>query len=290
MKLKHISAAILSTALAISGSVGLNAIVMVSPIVAPAQAQPNAVSTLRGCFLNEPFDASIAFTPTNIRQQPTTDSPALPNKLSNTGRSMRFSGINLGKAVNDAWDGQPDNMWYRIDGQGWVAGAVVNGYPRRGDCSVPTPTPTTNGKAENFFRLMVGVKGVTRYDTTAYDGQCVTLAVRYLQDVYFNGSRASRAYGNGKDVARGVASQHPNLFQFKTSGTPKRGAIISFAGGGIYDNYYGHVGIVLDTNGTSFTMLESNYDGRATQSVVHVSGWRNRAGVVGWADPVGNLP
>jgi hypothetical protein len=140
MKLKHISSAILSTALAISGSVGLNAIVIVSPIVAPAQAQPNAVSTLRGCFLNEPFDASIAFTPTNIRQQPTTDSPALPNKLSNTGRSMRFSGINLGKAVNDAWDGQPDNMWYRIDGQGWVASAVVKGYPHRGDC-----TTTSNG-------------------------------------------------------------------------------------------------------------------------------------------------
>jgi surface antigen len=113
--------------------------------------------------------------------------------------------------------------------------------------------------------------------------------VRYLQDVYFNGSNAARAYGNGKDVARGVASQHPNLFQFKTSGTPKRGAIISFLGSG-YDGYYGHVGIVLETNGDSIKILESNHDGLGTQSVVRVSGWKSRAGVVGWADPVGNLP
>jgi surface antigen len=286
MKLKHISSAVLSTVLAISGSAGLNAMIMATPLA--AQAQPNAVSTLRGCFLNEPFDASIAFTPTNIRQQPTTDAPALPNKLSNTGRPMRFSGINVGKPVSDAWDGQPDNMWYRIDGQGWVAGAVVNGYPHRGDCTVPTPT--VNGKAENFFRSMVGVKGVSRYDLGwDYNGQCVTLVVRYLQDVYFNGNRSFRAYGDGKDVARGVASQHPNLFQFKTSGTPKRGALISFSGAS-YGTRYGHVAIVLETSGDSFKVLESNHDGLATQSVVRVSDWKNRAGVVGWADPVSNLP
>jgi surface antigen len=79
------------------------------------------------------------------------------------------------------------------------------------------------------------------------------------------------------------------LFQFKTSGTPKRGAIISFLGSG-YDGYYGHVGIVLETSGDSIKILESNHDGLGTQSVVRVSGWKSRAGVVGWADPVSNLP
>jgi surface antigen len=282
MKFNAIASHILTSTLVITGSIGLNLVTAFSSIIAPVQAQSKAVQSLRGCFLDEPFDATIAFNPTNIRQQPTTASPARPEKLWVTGRPLRFSGINLGQPVNDAWDNQPDNLWYRLDGKGWVASAVVKGYPKRGNC-------TTNSKAENFFRTMVGVQGVTRNDRNDLNGQCVTLAVRYLQDVYFSGSRTPRAYGHGKDVARGVASQHPNLFQYKTSGTPKRGAIISFLGGS-YDRTYGHVGIVLERNGDSFTMLESNYDGRGTQSIVRISGWRNRANVIGWADPVGDLP
>jgi surface antigen len=259
MKLKYISSAIFSTILTVAGSVGLNVGMMVSPIVPAAQAQSaGGVNTLRGCFLNSPFIGTIAFNPTNIRQQPTTDS-AVVGQFKTVGERVTFSGINLGKAVNDAWDNQPDNMWYRLDGRGYVASAVVSGYPSRGNCA------TSNGKAENFFRSMVGVKGVSRYDLGwEYNGQCVTLVVRYLQDVYFNGDRSARAYGHGKDVARGVAGQHPNLFQFKTSGTPKRGAIISFLGSG-YDGYYGHVGIVMETSGDSIKILESNYDGLVEQ-------------------------
>jgi hypothetical protein len=47
---------------------------------------------------------------------------------------------------------------------------------------------------------------------------------------------------------------------------------------------------VLETSGDSIKILESNHDGLGTQSVVRVSGWKSRAGVIGWADPVGNLP
>jgi hypothetical protein len=124
MQVKRISSTIASAALVLISGVGLNLASTIGLGTPAAQAQPNAVSTLRGCFLNEPFTAKIAFNPTNVRQQPTTDSP-VARQYGNVGQTITFSGINLGKAVNDAWDGQPDNMWYRIDGQGWIAGAVI---------------------------------------------------------------------------------------------------------------------------------------------------------------------
>jgi surface antigen len=148
----------------------------------------------------------------------------------------------------------------------------------------------TAQKAEQFFRDMNGVRGISRYDLgAAYNGQCVTLVVRYLQDVYFGGDQSRRSYGHGKSMAENVAKKHPDLFQFKTSGTPKRGAIISLKGAG-YGTKYGHVGLVMATDGESFTILESNYDNRGALSTVRVSGWKTRAGVVGWADPISNLP
>jgi surface antigen len=154
--------------------------------------------------------------------------------------------------------------------------------------TVPVQAQTTS-KAESFFSRMVGVKGVSRYDTADYKGECVTLVVRYLQDVYFNQDSSRRRYGHGKDVARGVARQHPDLFTYRTQGTPKRGAIISFLGAP-YNDTVGHVGIVLETRGNTFKMLESNRNGQAPNTRVEVSGWMSYKGVVGWADPVGSLP
>lgn len=266
--------------LLVSSGVGVNLITLITP--APVQAAGEQVNTHRGCFLNVPFTGTIAFNPTNIRQQPTTNSPIV-DKFPIIGQVVNFSGIGIGDPVNDAWGAGPDNMWYRLaDGRGWVASAVIKGYPPR--CS-----GIVNGKAEKFFQWAVGQRGITRYDRSDLNGQCVTLVIRYLQDVYFGGDRSPRAYGHGKDVARGVANSHPNLFQYKTSGTPKRGAVISFLGGG-YNSTYGHVAIVMETNGNSIKILESNHDGLATQSVVRISDWKSRAGVVGWADPTGNLP
>ncbi len=283
MKIARLAASLASTALVTVSSVGMMAVdSFVNTAPAQAQSAGQGVNTLRGCFVNTSFTGTIAFNPTNIRQSPST-SAAIVGKFTSVGQVVNFSGITTGTSVADAWDGQQDNMWYRLsDGRGWVASAVTKGYPPR--CTTPT------GKANTFFNWAVGQRGISRYDLgPEFNGQCVTLVVRYLQDVYFGGSRASRAYGHGKDVARGVANQHANLFQFKTSGTPKRGAIISFLGSG-YDGYYGHVGIVLETSGTSIKILESNYDGRATQSVVRISDWKSRAGVIGWADPINALP
>jgi len=151
-------------------------------------------------------------------------------------------------------------------------------------------TDNSNSKAENFFSWARGQRGISRLDRSNYRGQCVTLAVRYLQDVYFNGSTAWRAYGDGKDVAFGVASQHRDLFRFKTSGVPKRGSIISFRGYP-YNLEHGHVGIVLESNSDgSFTMLDSNSDSQGPGSIVKVHSNVSRRGVVGWAEPINPLP
>ena len=156
--------------------------------------------------------------------------------------------------------------------------------------TVPTVDTQPRGRAGRFFNWARGQRGIARLDRSDLRGQCVTLAVRYLQDVYFGGSRTRRAYGHGKDVARGVASQHPNLFRYRTSGVPKPGAIISFRGSG-YNYRYGHVGIVIDSRPDgSFTMIDSNSDSRHSASVVKVHSWRSRRGVVGWADPINPLP
>ena len=250
---------------------------------APAHAQSAGqdVTTLRGCFRNVPFTGTIAFNPTNIRQSPST-SAAIVGKFTSVGQTVAFSGITTGTAVNDAWDNQPDNMWYRLaDGRGFVAGAVIKGYPPRATC------PTLASKAEKFFASVLGQRGIIHPTNRSLDGQCATLSSVYLQNVFIGGS--FRAYGNGRDVARSAANARPDLFQFKTSGTPKRGAIISFLGSG-YNATVGHVGIVMETNGTQIKILESNHDGLGKNSVVRISGWKSRAGVIGWADPINPLP
>ena len=250
---------------------------------APAHAQSagQSVTTLRGCFRNVPFTGTIAFNPTRIRQSPST-SAAVVGTFTSVGQVVSFSGVTTGTAVNDAWDNQPDNMWYRLaDGRGFVASAVIKGYPPRATCLTPA------SKAERFFASALGQKGIVHPTNRSFDGQCATLSAVYLQNVFIGGN--FRAYGNGRDVARSATNAHPNLFQFKTSGIPKRGAIISFLGAG-YDGTFGHVGIVMETNGTQIKILESNHDGLGKNSVVRISGWKSRAGVIGWADPINPLP
>ncbi|MBD2330103.1 hypothetical protein [Alkalinema sp. FACHB-956] len=170
----------------------------------------------------------------------------------------------------------------------------------------------TRSKAEEFFRWAEGTKGITRRDGDFFkkhkdpnqrwdpDGQCVTLIVRYLQDVFFNGDASQRGYGHGKDVASGVASSHSNLFEPLTrTGLPKRGAIVSFKGRS--DQYYlgqplsnfGHVGIVMEAreiNGRrEIKMMDSNSDAKGPGSVVKIGDWipldASHGGLNGWTNP-----
>lgn len=135
MKRKKLFASLFSFALIATSNLSMIAITALSPIsTSPAHAQSAGqdVNTLRGCFINTPFTGKIAFNPTNIRQKPTRNSPIV-GKFTGIGQSVSFSGITTGEDVPEAWDNQPDNMWYRLaDGRGWLASAVVSGYPPRG--------------------------------------------------------------------------------------------------------------------------------------------------------------
>ncbi|MEB3295536.1 MAG: tectonin domain-containing protein [Synechococcales bacterium] len=189
------------------------------------------------------------------------------------------------------------NAWQKIPGSAVRIAVAPNGVPWVVNNSNPSnPPPTTgNPKAEEFFRWANGQYKISRLDNLGWDsrGQCVTLVVRYLQEVFFNKSTAVRAYGHGRDVAGGVASKHPDLFEPLTNqGLPKRGAIISFTSTGKWE-VYGHVGIVLESrsfNGQrQIKLMDSNKNGGAPNTHVHTTDWINMdqyaGSVVGWTNP-----
>jgi surface antigen len=147
-------------------------------------------------------------------------------------------------------------------------------------------TQGVNQKAEGFFLWANGQSRITRLDTRSYVGQCVTLIARYLQEVYLNGDKTYRSYGNGKDVAKTVAANFRNSFEPLTKiGLPKRGAIISFLG----PSAYGHVGIVMEArtsgNVRQVRMMESNWDNKAPNTTVRIGGWISIDGNTGWTNP-----
>jgi murein DD-endopeptidase MepM/ murein hydrolase activator NlpD len=161
MNMKRFLTGLASTALVSSCGVSMSAVsstISIAPAQAQAAGQP--VNTLRGCFLNVPFDGKIAFNPTNIRRDPTTVSPVV-GQFTQIGQVVRFSGITTGQSVNDAWDGKPDNMWYRTT-NGWVASAVTSGYPPRGNCSTTPPppplqpSPTSSNPLRGFLNPLDG--------------------------------------------------------------------------------------------------------------------------------------
>lgn len=152
-------------------------------------------------------------------------------------------------------------------------------------------SPSDDSEAENFFAWAKGQRGISRYDLNSdYDGQCVTLIARYVQEVYLppNERSISRAYGNGKDTASVLARVAPfNQYfgAYTNSGTPSRGAVISF--GATSNNPYGHVAIVMETQGRNVRLLESNADFRAPNTTVTDQRWINldSGNVVGWTNP-----
>jgi surface antigen len=265
-------------------------------------ARPNGTptcdtSTPNPSTNNPPNFRSVNFSGTahrdgvNIRSAPTTNSSIVgrlqPNQQAN------FDGWTHSDVIPDAWTNQPDARWYRIPGQGWVASAAINGNAP-GSVAMPGGDGVTgagNQNAERFFSWANGQRGISRYDLgSEYNGQCVTLIARYVQDVFLpaNERRASRAYGDGKDTASVLASVAPfNRYfgGFTRSGAPNRGAVISFAA--TRNNQYGHVAVVMEVQGRRARLLESNADVRNTNSTVTNSRWINldAGDVRGWTNP-----
>jgi N-acetylmuramoyl-L-alanine amidase len=141
--------------------------------------------------------------------------------------------------------------WYKVK-VGNTVGYVAAYYVREGSSSTGGPdTGSFATKRSQFFSSIVGTKNIKRRDTASYQGQCVSFAARYVQDVYLPASQQSQnvAYGNGKDTARVVSQKFGQYFEPATStGLPKVGAIISFPDlGNIGGINYGHVAVVTNS-------------------------------------------
>ncbi len=68
---------------------------------------------------------------------------------------------------------------------------------------------------------------------------------------------------------------------------PNRGAVISFGPTSNPKNPYGHVAIVMETQGRRARLLESNADFKNTNSTVTNQRWINldTGNVAGWTNP-----
>ncbi len=118
-------------------------------------------------------------------------------------------------------------------------------------------------KVNDFVSQWNGKTRITRYDIggNGYDGQCVTLIARYLQD-HYGASKRSLSIDDGRGTAASVGRQFPNSFlPLSDPSDPIAGSIISFpqmAGS------YGHVALVVNSqrsgNTLTLTILESNMD------------------------------
>jgi len=149
---------------------------------------------------------------------------------------------------------------------------------------------------EAFFAWAKGQKGIKRRDTDNWQGQCVSLIVRYIQDVFWpdNEEIEYKTYGDGKDTARFVASLFSQSFgAYTTEGLPERGAIISFPGPSIE---YGHTGIVMESRyyegRRQVRIMDSNGDLLDEDSIVtehdwwiDIDGYNRYNGTNGWINP-----
>ncbi|MBD2329174.1 ricin-type beta-trefoil lectin domain protein [Alkalinema sp. FACHB-956] len=207
------------------------------------------------------------------------------NSLGSNLVQLKLVGTNLCIDTPTRTNGGKVHLW----------GCDANNPNQRWLSSNGTINSPSTQKAEEFFRWANGQYAISRLDNLGWDsrGQCVTLVVRYLQEVFFNRSTATRAYGHGRDVAGGVARQHSNLFEPLTNqGLPKRGAIISFTSTGDFTQY-GHVGIVMESrsfNGQrQIKLMDSNANGGAPNTSVRTTDWINMDSysgrVVGWTNP-----
>jgi hypothetical protein len=135
---------------------------------------------------------------------------------------------------------------------------------------VPQPQRESQRKVSAFVNFANGQKGITRYDLNGwdYDGQCVTLIARYLQE-HYGADRSNLSLDHGRGTAASIGRQFPNYFlPLSDPSDPIPGSIISFPqiGGG-----YGHVALVVNSqrsgDNLNIQILDSNGDGTGSNSV-----------------------
>jgi murein DD-endopeptidase MepM/ murein hydrolase activator NlpD len=132
------------TALTItSGAIGLNALSAVTPLTQSASA---------AYYTNCQFSVRI-YQPTNVRPAPNTSQAAIASLT--TGSTVWMSTFVDGQAIYDAAARAYDTKWFKLrDQAGYVASAVVDGYPPTRPC--PTPPPGGQVDMPGLQRLLFG--------------------------------------------------------------------------------------------------------------------------------------
>ena len=141
MKLKKFSSSAVAVLTIALGGVALNVLSATTPLTQSAQAATY--------FPNCPFSAKI-YQPTKIRPNPNTYTREIG--VLSPNQTVAFSSFENGQEIRDETTKKLDPLWFKLsDGRGYVASAVVQGYPPESDCK--TVLPTTISQANQFFKL-----------------------------------------------------------------------------------------------------------------------------------------
>ena len=169
------------------------------------------------------------------------------------------------------WASNTDGGQFRTrNASGWDGGGQATvSQPSQPTVSQPSQRESER-KVAAFVNFANGQRGIRRYDISGsdYDGQCVTLIARYLQE-HYGAARSSLSLDHGRGTAASVGRQFPNSFlPLSDPSDPIPGSIISFPqiGGG-----YGHVALVVSSqrsgSNLNIQILDSNGDGAGSNSV-----------------------
>ncbi|WP_310489035.1 CHAP domain-containing protein [Chamaesiphon sp. VAR_69_metabat_338] len=165
-------------------------------------------------------------------------------------------------------------LWASNTDSGQFRTRNASGWSGGGQSPVQVSQPSqreSQRKVAAFVGFANGQRGIRRYDISGsdYDGQCVTLVARYLQE-HYGASRSNLSLDHGRGTAASVGRQFSNSFlPLSDPSDPIPGSIISFPqiGGG-----YGHVALVVSSQRSgenlNIQILDSNGDGAGSNSVV----------------------
>jgi murein DD-endopeptidase MepM/ murein hydrolase activator NlpD len=123
MKNNKFASAVFTALTIASGAIGLNALSAVTPLTQSASA---------AYYSNCPFSVRI-YQPTNVRPAPNTSQAAIASL--STGSTVWMSTYVDGQAIYDTYAKVNDTKWFKLrDQPGYVASAVVDGYPPTSNC------------------------------------------------------------------------------------------------------------------------------------------------------------
>ncbi len=130
MKLQRLTSTMIAACVIFGGGITFNAISLFTPLTEEARAVACNWSSSR------PLPWEV-----NVRADKTSGSALIGKKP--PGVILNFEAWEDGQAVKDAWDGKMDTKWFKLRGEpGWVASAVIPGYPPN-NCQVPPPNRET---------------------------------------------------------------------------------------------------------------------------------------------------